>query len=598
MPFASFSRVREVSSEDSQFPGENILKGKKWKTQNVGEKSAYIILEMDEAKITGIDIGNEHSAFVEVLVAKNPSDFKEILITCSFMTPIESRNSTNLNRVRCFSGEALVATVAEKKWTMVKIICTQPFNKHVQYGLSFIKVHVAPSQETKASNATSIKGENSGSQELTSTLHIGKFKLREDSPDSENDGSSSLFSRWKNRNDVHETTTAAAIRNASNHKTMQVRDVIDMPKTKQSQSPRLDGEETKVRDRNRNDLLFGEEDEVPKSKKEIRLAEEIEADKERVRRELLKQKQVKRKSIDIPTQINCNNVFSPKNPSKLMESTPPATSSSKFEKEQSKRKSIDIAPKNFSTTRDHPSPGTSSSKDENKYERSQKRPSSPYSKPSKKIKNSETQFRPFNQLLSGVVLVISGIQNPDRADLRSKALALGATYKSDWDKSCTHLICAFKNTPKYNQVKGKGKIVSRSWIEKCFKLKKYLPWRRYALDSDELKKPESDEEILDEKLKPQTEENDRRESEDRNETLALYDIHDEQDTTTTRKRLCVSSSDSDTDDEIKRVEKVNTKHLQQNRNNSNGECIKDKADIYDASTDEEEYIKIKRQNCG
>lgn len=62
---------------------ENLIKpqsGKKWKTQNAGEKSAYVILEMDEAEqITGIDIGNEHSAFVEVLVGKSscmPTDFK------------------------------------------------------------------------------------------------------------------------------------------------------------------------------------------------------------------------------------------------------------------------------------------------------------------------------------------------------------------------------------------------------------------------------------------------------------------------------------------------------------------------------------------
>jgi hypothetical protein len=29
---------------------------------------------------------------------------------------------------------------------------------------------------------------------------------------------------------------------------------------------------------------------------------------------------------------------------------------------------------------------------------------------------------------------------------------MGAKYKGDWDWSCTHLICAFPNTPKFNQV--------------------------------------------------------------------------------------------------------------------------------------------------
>lgn len=62
--------------------------------------------------------------------------------------------------------------------------------------------------------------------------------------------------------------------------------------------------------------------------------------------------------------------------------------------------------------------------------------------------------------------------------------------------------CAFKNTPKYNQIKGKGKIVTRSWVEKCYNTKKYIPWRRFALDTEELTKTESDEEIFAESLQP------------------------------------------------------------------------------------------------
>lgn len=49
-------------------------------------------------------------------------------------------------------------------------------------------------------------------------------------------------------------------------------------------------------------------------------------------------------------------------------------------------------------------------------------------------------YKPFGKLLDGVVLVISGIQNPDRGHIRDKALRMGAKYKSDWDDSCTHLM--------------------------------------------------------------------------------------------------------------------------------------------------------------
>lgn len=48
--------------------------------------------------------------------------------------------------------------------------------------------------------------------------------------------------------------------------------------------------------------------------------------------------------------------------------------------------------------------------------------------------------KPFNELLNGVTLVISGIQNPERANIRSQSMAMGAKYKADWDKNCTHLM--------------------------------------------------------------------------------------------------------------------------------------------------------------
>ncbi|CAG9831186.1 unnamed protein product [Diabrotica balteata] len=103
--------------------------------------------------------------------------------------------------------------------------------------------------------------------------------------------------------------------------------------------------------------------------------------------------------------------------------------------------------------------------------------------------------KPFHELLSGVTLVISGIQNPDRGILRTMALSMGAKYKPDWDSTCTHLICAFPNTPKFNQVKGKGKIVKKSWLETCHSQRKRLPWRRFALDKADLNKDESEDEI-------------------------------------------------------------------------------------------------------
>ena len=38
--------------------------------------------------------------------------------------------------------------------------------------------------------------------------------------------------------------------------------------------------------------------------------------------------------------------------------------------------------------------------------------------------------------------------------------------------------CAFENTPKYNQVRGQGRIVKKDWVLDCHREKKLFPWRK------------------------------------------------------------------------------------------------------------------------
>ena len=110
----------------------------------------------------------------------------------------------------------------------------------------------------------------------------------------------------------------------------------------------------------------------------------------------------------------------------------------------------------------------------------------------------------FSRLMEGVKFVISGYQNPLRAEVRQKALDMGARYSADWNDSCTHLVCAFLNTPKYNQVRKQSKnakIVKSVWIEKCHSDRIRYPWRRHCLDPNDsgTRADESEEEIWDEK---------------------------------------------------------------------------------------------------
>ncbi len=62
----------------------------------------------------------------------------------------------------------------------------------------------------------------------------------------------------------------------------------------------------------------------------------------------------------------------------------------------------------------------------------------------------------------GVVFVLSGFVNPERAALRSQALEMGAEYRPDWSSECTLLVCAYSNTPKFRQVEADcGTIVKK-----------------------------------------------------------------------------------------------------------------------------------------
>ena len=46
----------------------------------------------------------------------------------------------------------------------------------------------------------------------------------------------------------------------------------------------------------------------------------------------------------------------------------------------------------------------------------------------------------FSHLMKKVVFVLSGFQNPERGKIRDRAMEMGASYKADWGRGCTHLM--------------------------------------------------------------------------------------------------------------------------------------------------------------
>jgi hypothetical protein len=89
-------------------------------------------------------------------------------------------------------------------------------------------------------------------------------------------------------------------------------------------------------------------------------------------------------------------------------------------------------------------------------------------------KKHKLDKEPLNHLLKGMTFCLSGLKNPQRAELRQKALDMGATYSANWTMDCTVLFCPFENTPKFTQVLGNlfVSLNSDGWIEGKFTVKR------------------------------------------------------------------------------------------------------------------------------
>jgi DNA-repair protein XRCC1 len=97
------------------------------------------------------------------------------------MSPMEARSGGNPSRVRMFATDTLSKSVAEQKWDRVKVICTQPFSKHVQYGLAFITFHSVTVDDKPAALGNK----------------LGRFVVKDDNEESDTISAGSLFARRK-----------------------------------------------------------------------------------------------------------------------------------------------------------------------------------------------------------------------------------------------------------------------------------------------------------------------------------------------------------------------------------------------------------------
>ncbi|XP_069796175.1 DNA repair protein XRCC1 isoform X3 [Narcine bancroftii] len=522
MPEVKLRHVVSCSSEDPTFKAENLLKAdtyRKWRSRDKGEKQISVILQFEKAElIHSIDIGNEGSAFVEVLVGNSMSacqqDFEVILVSSFFMSPMESRSGNNLNRVRMFGPDKLAKGVLGKKWDRVKVVCTQPYNKNLCYGLSFIRFHSGPDLDEKMAGPSS-------PQKVT---WLGPFVVKEEEGCNEGLKPGSLFNRASR---PRLSTTASppppsqGLGASYADATLQASGV-DAP----GGAERTPGQ---LAARSPTDKA-----DAPRTKRKFEFPKE--------------------------------------------KANPPVVRKEKEALEGSGKKTSPLQP-TLKRQKVEPPPAKSEP---------------PSSKPDTE---GLTGAKPtdLRSILQGAVLVLSGFQNPFRSELRDKALEMGARYRSDWDPECTHLICAFANTPKYTQVKALGgAVVRKDWILDCYKRKRRLSHKRYLLDGAGSSSEEGEEakghspksappQTLERKV-PRKELPDPHRPQQREEVPSTSRLGDrdsegstEEDRTAGDEVAVDEDSDCDTEEEIKRVQE----HIHH----------RDNDDPYTASTDENTDIE-------
>ncbi|XP_062434595.1 protein XNDC1N isoform X2 [Rhea pennata] len=141
--------VVSFSSQDPRFPVENLLRGdglRPWLScPHDQSRQLKAELQLERASAIGyIDVGNCGCAFLQIDVGRSSwplsQPYVTLLPSVTLMTPADSKLDRNRCGVRMFKEADFLALAVGQKWDRLRLICSQPFSKHGQFGLSFIRV--------------------------------------------------------------------------------------------------------------------------------------------------------------------------------------------------------------------------------------------------------------------------------------------------------------------------------------------------------------------------------------------------------------------------------------------------------------------------
>ncbi|XP_050344227.1 DNA repair protein XRCC1 [Nymphalis io] len=440
MPRVKIDYVVSFSSEDPENQANNIteweVSKKKWLCSK-GESSCSIVLQLVKAvKIESISIGAHHAASVEVLVglSEKPNEPFQVLVpSCMLLSPAESRRDAGVERVRSFSG-AQLAGARGRRWDRVRVVCAQPYNKHCKYGLSFVHIHEPEST-------------------MSRTFAFGALAADDDE-----------FRPGELFASTRRTTADAQIRQASMDAIKNDSDkytkLIKIPIAKTTGKECRGEDDEPCSNRRKENLMYTDDDIKPHDK----IDQVVQRHKQQKDEENLSQNQRTREHQG-KEKIKINNIDRDSKKNKIPQDPQQQVGATNF------------SPQSKVVRKDTPSTADSSH--------------------SKKRKRSVEEPGPRAHeaaVLAGVVFTLSGYENPLRAELRDVGLRLGARYLPGW-RGCTHLVCAFPNTPKVREARaggGRAAAVAGEWLRACAARRRRLPWRWFAVQPSEREAPPAD----------------------------------------------------------------------------------------------------------
>lgn len=439
------AKVISCSSEHSSYPVSNLLQHRSnssWRCAKPGEMLATVIFQMAEPScITGLDIGNYRSCVVVVTASTSlePDNWIPI-VNHQFLTHDEAVNGQFKDQVQIFAKKDLNPDTLKIKFDRVKVTCMQSANLKELFGLSFIVLKT----------------------EVVVDLGLdvfGRFKLKNSEEDTDK-----LIDNLKEK----------YMKMINNKKPDYKSELL-----------------AKIKETSMNNFSIRQEENREPMKRP--LLEKLEAGK--------KEEVFGIKKKESNSSISINNS---KQKNKKIENDKPVVrtpfgdivSSPSFKtNKKDTKKNENQKYNNISTRKRSLSPEEGSSKEnvnKKKQDCSQCQDESEdkicnncgllskpklIARPEKVAKKQDNQSpkKLFSKLFEDVSFSLSGYVNPQRDEIRRKALQMGAKYIADpntTNKKCSHLICAFKNTPKHQQLKNYSKIVSHNFIEDCFNEKK------------------------------------------------------------------------------------------------------------------------------